>query len=81
MYRGCIDYQINHWKREAIFRAGLIEVDEINSHPPFSALFRGDDDVGQLVWVMRFSDNFSIDEFGYLSLYYFQMFWSELSPF
>ena len=69
MFRGYINYQIDLWEGEAVFRVGFVQVDEINGYPLFLALFRGDDNIGQPVWLMRFPNNASFDEFGHLFLY------------
>ena len=44
-------------------------------------LFRGDDDVGQPVWVMEFFNDTDFDKFGHLFFYDLQMFWSKISSF
>ena len=47
----CINNQIYFWKRETVFRESLVQIDKINTYSPLFPFFRGNDDVGQLIWV------------------------------
>ena len=47
----------------------------------FSPLFRGDDNVGEPIWVVRFSDDISLDELSHFFFYDFQSCRGELLSF
>ena len=73
MFGDCINNHINLWQTKTVFRAGLVQVSEINAYSPLLPLFRGDDDVSQPICVVGFSND--------IGLYDLQTFRDEFSSF
>ena len=64
---------------KTVFWAGLVEVGKIDTILPTFSLFGGDDNVGEAIRIVRFSDNIGFDELSHFLFYDFQAFRGELS--
>ena len=62
------------WQRKTILWAIFIEVGEIDTCPSLSPLLWGDDNVGEPIRVVGFSDNIGLDKFSHFFFYDFQLF-------
>ena len=71
MFGGGINYQVNLWQRKTIFWAGFVVVGEINTYSLLFPLLGGDDNVGEPIWIVRFSDDVGRDQFSHLFFYDF----------
>ena len=61
MFGGGINFQINLWQRKIIFWTHFVEVGEVNTYSPLFSIFWGDDNGGEPISVVRFSDDIYLD--------------------